>query len=307
MKPNFAYSVPFDITTKKADIFHGTNFTYTPIVKGKTVITIHDLAYMKYPETTSERIYKHHSNWVPWSARKCDRIIADSHQTKADITELLGIPGEKIDVIHLAADERFRPMSTNEVRPVLDKYHLPPNYILFVGTLEPRKNLLGLLKAYYALKQNCDYSEKLVIVGAKGWKFSPIFQWIEEKALQEDVIFTGFVDDADLPALYNGSAVFVLPSIYEGFGLPILEAMNCGIPVIASNRSSIPEVAGSAGILLDPEDHENWAMEMHQMLTVSDQRKNYSALSLEQGKKFTWKRTAYETKQVYDKLLNNVY
>jgi glycosyltransferase involved in cell wall biosynthesis len=293
------------LNKKKIDIFHGTNFTYTPIARGKTVITIHDLAYMKYPETTSERIYKHHSNWVPWSSRVCDRIIADSHQTKADIIELLGIPDEKINVIHLAADERFRPMPISEVQAILDKYRLPSKYILFVGTLEPRKNLLGLLKAYYALKQNSEYSEKLVIVGAKGWKYSSIFQWIRDNALLDDVIFTGFVDDGDLPALYNGATVFVLPSIYEGFGLPILEAMNCGIPVIASNRSSIPEVAGAAGILLDPEDYDVWAMEIQKMLTSLDHRKYYSALSLEQGKKFTWKRTAYETKQVYDKLLNN--
>jgi glycosyltransferase involved in cell wall biosynthesis len=305
LRPNPLYLYPYDLFYKnKADIFHGTNFTHIPVTKGKTVITIHDLAYMRYPETTSERIYKHHSRWVPYSARKCHRIIADSEQTKRDIVDLLQIPESKIDVIYLAADEKMKPVPETDVKPILQKYHLPERYLLFVGTLEPRKNLIGLLKAYRIMKQNCDYTEKLVIIGAKGWKYDPVFDWVERHNMQNDVIFTGFIEDQDLVAIYNGATVFVMPSLYEGFGLPILEAMNCGIPVIGSNVSSIPEVIGDAGILVAPDDHEAWAVHMHRLLVDESLRRTYSMKSLERSKRFSWQKTAYETKLVYDKMMN---
>lgn len=303
LKPNFFYHLPYDLFSQnKADIFHGTNFTYTPIWKGKTIITIHDLAYMKYPESTSERILKHHSKWVPYSAKKCDHIIADSMQTKHDITNLLDIPDDKIDVIHLAADEHFEHI--HNVNPVIEKYNLPEKYILFVGTLEPRKNLLGLLKSYLILKQNYDYCERLVIVGAKGWKYNPIFDWVQQNQLEEDIIFTGFIDDADLPAIYSAATVFVMPSIYEGFGLPLLEAMQCGTPVIGSDISSIPEIIDNSGLLIKPDAHSEWAQAIHKLISNESIRKHYSQLALDQSSKFTWERTARETKRIYYKVLN---
>ncbi|WP_282939466.1 glycosyltransferase family 1 protein [Paenibacillus sp. RC67] len=302
-KPNLLYSLPYDTASKaKADIFHGTNFTYTPIWKGKTIITIHDLAYMKYPESTSERILKHHSKWVPYSVKKCDHIIADSFQTKQDIISLLNVPDDKIDVIHLAADEHFTYISN--VNPVIKKYSLPEKYILFVGTLEPRKNLLGLLKSYLILKQNYNYSEKLVIVGAKGWKYNPIFDWVQQNNLEEDIIFTGFIDDADLPAIYSAATVFVMPSIYEGFGLPLLEAMQCGTPVIGSDISSIPEIVEKSGLLIPPDAHSEWADAMHTMITDESLRKHYSRLALDQSSRFTWEKTAEETRSIYYKVLS---
>lgn len=303
--PNFLYLYPYDRWTRnKPDIFHGTNFTYVPVARGKTIITIHDLAYMRYPETTSERIYKHHSRWVPYSARQCDRIIGISECTKRDIVELLNVPEEKVDVIYLAADEKFKPMPAATISPILEKYRLPERYILFVGTLEPRKNLVGLLKTYLLLKRNFDYFVKLVVVGAKGWKYSPIFDWIEQNGLQDDIIFTGFIEDDDLIAVYNGATVFVMPSIYEGFGLPILEAMNCGVPVIGSNVSSIPEVIGEDGILVAPDDHETWAIEIHKFISNDSYRQAYSVKSLERAREFSWRRTAFETKLVYEKMMN---
>jgi glycosyltransferase involved in cell wall biosynthesis len=305
MKPNLLYEFPFDLfRSSKPDIFHGTNFTRTPIFKGKTVITIHDLAYMRYPETTSKRILNHHSKWVPFSAKKSDRIIVVSKHTKRDVIELLNIPEEKIDVVYLAAEEHFRPMQEENVLGTLKNYNLPNRYILFVGTLEPRKNLIGLLKSYLLLKQNYGTKEKLVIVGAKGWKYSPIFEWIQQNRLEKEVLFTGFIADQDLVALYNGAAVFVMPSIYEGFGIPLLEAMQCGIPVLGSNTSSIPEVVGDAGILVDPKDNQRWAEEIYRMLADESHHRCYSKKSLEQAQKFSWSRTAYETRLVYDKISN---
>ncbi|NOU92955.1 glycosyltransferase [Paenibacillus sp. LMG 31456] len=304
-KPNFFYQMPYDILAKnKADIYHGTNFTYTPSVKAKSIITIHDLAYMRYPESTSDRIYKHHSNWVPFSARQCDQIIAVSQQTKSDIIELLNIPENKVDVVYHAAGDNFQfvPYTAS----ILEKYNLPEKYILFVGTLEPRKNLLGLLKAFYLLKKEYSCSEKLVIVGAKGWKFTPIFEWVQEHYLEEEVIFTGFIDDEDLPGLYSAASVFVMPSIYEGFGLPLLEAMQCRTPVIGSNVSSIPEIIGEAGMLLAPDDPMAWAEGMYGIVSDSTVRETYSQLAFERSKQFTWDKAAAETKQVYEKVLGNL-
>jgi glycosyltransferase involved in cell wall biosynthesis len=301
-KPNLLYHMPYDIVTKhKADIFHGTNFTYTPTMKGKSIITIHDLAYMRYPESTSERILRHHSKWVPYSAKQCDRIIADSQQTKQDIIELLGIAHDKIDVVYLAADDHFRHVP-NYVS-TLQKYKLPEKYILFVGTVEPRKNLIGLLKSYFILKKEYGCPEKLVIVGAKGWKFTPIFDWVKEHHLEEQVLFTGFIDDEDLPAIYSGASVFVMPSIYEGFGIPLLEAMQCGTPVIGSNVTSIPEIIGEAGLLIAPDDHSSWAKAINNLLTDPSIRERYSQLALARSAEFTWRKTAQETKKVYEKAL----
>jgi glycosyltransferase involved in cell wall biosynthesis len=303
-KPNFLYHIPYDMMDKtKADIFHGTNYTYIPTWKGKTVITIHDLAFMLYPEATSERILKHHSRWVPYSARQCDHIIADSFQTKLDIIELLQIPEEKIDVIHLAADGNFKYVSNTSF--LYTKYKLPEKYILFVGTLEPRKNLLGLLQSYLHLIKNYSCSEKLVIVGAKGWKYTPIFEWVKENHLEEYIVFTGFIDDEDLPAIYSAASVFVMPSVYEGFGLPLLEAMQCGTPVIGSDISSIPEIIGEAGILIEPNDHSAWADEIYRMISDSSIRESYSQKALERAKQFTWEKTARETKRIYEKVLGS--
>ncbi|MDB5054940.1 MAG: glycosyltransferase family 1 protein [Bacilli bacterium] len=305
MKPNLLYTFPFDLGLgkDKADLFHGTNFTHFPVVRGKSVVTIHDLAFMRFPDSTSKRIYQHHSRWVPYSAQKADRIIADSMQTKNDIIELLQVSPDKIDVIHLAADKKFRPLPEHEYRPITQKYNLPEKYILFVGTVEPRKNLLGLVQAYELLKQNHPITEKLVIVGARGWKYTPIFEWIQQHHLETDIIFTGYIEDDDLVALYNAATIFVLPSIYEGFGIPILEAMQCGIPVIASNVSSIPEVVGESGILVDPHYHEGWAKAMLRLLTDEQEHLHYASLSLKRGEHFNWHKVAQQTLQVYDKVM----
>ncbi|UQZ83963.1 D-inositol 3-phosphate glycosyltransferase [Paenibacillus konkukensis] len=305
MKPNFLYEYPFDFYNQTFEtIFHGTNFTHTPIKGNKTVITIHDLAYMIYPETTSEKIYKHHTKWVPYSAERATKIIAVSQHTKKDIMRLLGISEDKIEVIHLAADPCYKPLDKEFVQAAVNKYNLPENYILFVGTLEPRKNLMGLLKAFQYLLQNYECDHHLVIVGAKGWKYTPLFDFLQSNRLESKVIFTGFIEDEDLAAIYNGAKIFVMPSIYEGFGIPIIEAMNCGVPVIASNVSSIPEIVDKHGILLPPDEHELWATEIYGLLNNESKHAYYKQLSMERASHFSWRKTALETKLVYDKILN---
>ncbi|MEF3313265.1 glycosyltransferase family 1 protein [Paenibacillus sp. GYB004] len=306
MRPNVLYNFPYDMFTKeKADIFHGTNFVHTPTIRGKSIVTIHDLAFMLFPETTNKHIYNHHMKWVPYSVEKCDHIIAISQQTKNDIVSLLNVPESKIDVIPLAGGNSFKPLDKSEYKIILNKYHLPDQYILFVGTLEPRKNLLGLLKAFLLLKKNSNCFGKLVIVGAQGWKYSAIYDWVQQHSLENDVIFLGFVDDEDLVHLYNGATVFVLPSIYEGFGIPLLEAMQCGTPVIGSDVSSIPEVIGDAGELVPPFDYEGWAEKLHLFLTNSSLRKHYSRLALKRSRDFSWNKVAHETIAVYEKIYDS--
>nr|WP_279537965.1 glycosyltransferase family 1 protein [Paenibacillus turpanensis] len=304
LQPNMLYSLPYDLFAQtKSDLYHGTNYTYQKTLKGKSVITIHDLAYMRYPESTSDIIYKHHSKWTPYSAAQCDFIIADSIQTKQDIVELLNIPDKKIEVIYLAADDRFQPLQSHVISDVMLRYNLPDKYILFVGTVEPRKNLLGFMEAYKMFRKKSGLPHKLVIVGAKGWKSSPIYEWTREQKLSNDIIFTGYIDDNDLPAVYNGASLFVMPSIYEGFGLPILEAMGCGIPVMGSNVSSIPELIKNYGVLIDPYDQQEWANQLERVLSSSTLLHSLSTLSLERAGHFNWAKTASETRRVYEKLL----
>ncbi|UHA71648.1 glycosyltransferase family 4 protein [Paenibacillus sp. 481] len=304
MKPNFSYNLPCDWSLKKKfDIYHGTNFTYVPINKGRKIVSIHDLAFMKYPETTSDKIYKHHMSWVPYCANNADHIITISEATKRDIVELLSVAPEKVTVTPLAATDEFQPIARNDYVDVLKKYHLPDNYILFVGTIEARKNLTTLLQAYHSLVSNHQSDIKLVIVGAKGWKTSSLYQYIETHRLEDKVVFTGYVSDEDLPFIYNGATLFAMPSWYEGFGLPLVEAMKCGVPVIGSNTSSIPEVIGPDGLLCDPSEPEDWADKMYAVINDRALREKWCRYSIAQSRQFSWKSTADKTIEVYQSLL----
>lgn len=303
-KPNGLYQFPVDLFAgNPVDIVHGTNFVHFPVRKAKSVVTIHDLAFMRFPEVTSDEIYRHHMAWVPYSAQRCDRIIADSLQTKRDIVELLDVPEEKINVVYLAADDQFGPMDPREARAVTDRHGLPETYFLAVGTVEPRKNLITLLRAYRKLLVDGLTEPRLVIVGPKGWKYNPIMEFIKEHDLEERVIFTGFVPDDDLPAIYNRARALVYPSVYEGFGLPLVEAMKCGIPVVASNLTSIPEIVGDAGLLFSPTDVARLASLMKDVWTDPGLHAKYAALALERAKAFSWEATAEQTLAVYRKAL----
>ncbi|WP_275444614.1 glycosyltransferase family 1 protein [Paenibacillus sp. ACRRX] len=300
MKPNFLYKFRYDeFINEPFDVYHGTNYTHIPIKKQRYVVNIHDLAFMKYPETTSSKIYNHHMKWVPYSAASANHIIALSESAKADIVSLLNINPEKITVIPLAADARFKPLENQVVRPILQKYNMPDQYILCVGTIEARKNLITVVKAYHQLTSKYLLDHKLVIVGTKGWKTSSLYEYIERHKLQSCIHFAGYVDDEDLPAIYNGATMLTMPSLYEGFGLPLVEAMQCGVPVIGSNVSSIPEVIGDGGILCSPHEPEDWA---DQILNVLHEDSNYldrKRLALSRSSTFSWKLTADKTYNIY--------
>jgi glycosyltransferase involved in cell wall biosynthesis len=238
-----------------------------------------------------------------------DHYIADSLWTKRDLVHYLSLPEDSISVIYPGKDKHFRPLDDPVGRrsSLARRLGLPLDepYILSVGTLEPRKNVTGLLKVY-ALLRKAGITHRLVIVGMKGWKYSPIFDLVHQLTLDDYVIFPGYVSDEDLPDFYNGADVFVYPSLYEGFGLPPLEAMACGIPVVVSNVSSLPEVVGTAGLLIDPTRPEDIAAAVLDLLGSESKRAVLAQAGIEQAARFDWAHTAQETWNAYEDTLHGM-
>jgi glycosyltransferase involved in cell wall biosynthesis len=268
--------------------------------KISTICDVFPLSIPGYSTLLDTLIYKY---WLPRIVPRLDRIITISQNSKNDICEYLKMPEEKVEVIHLAADQGFRTLTEEEVNPVLSQHRLCSPYILFVGSLEPRKNLIRLLEAYADLRK-ITTKWGLVIVGVRNnWKSTPVASKVEELDLQDSVTFTGYLPDEDLPAIYNGADVFCFPSLYEGFGLPVLEAMACGTPVITSNISSLPEVAGDAALLVDPYSVKEIASAMQNLLEDEDLAQSVRDKGLKRAAQFTWERTARETLAVYRNVL----
>ncbi|OFW63144.1 MAG: hypothetical protein A2Z35_05275, partial [Actinobacteria bacterium RBG_19FT_COMBO_36_27] len=236
----------------KADVFHCPDYLVPPTLNRKIVLTIHDLAFIRFPEFNFDWFIKKYTGEVKKNARISKKIIADSESTRNDIVNFFGIDPLKVEVIYLAADDIFRKLSEKEKNmDVLKKYQIDKKYILSVGTIEPRKNFAALIRTFNNIKKTkigSDY--KLVIVGRTGWKSEATYKEKENSPYSDDILFTGRVADQDLIQLYNWAELFVYPSFFEGFGLPPLEAMNCGLPVIAFDTSSLKEVVGDAGILI---------------------------------------------------------
>lgn len=289
----------------KVELLHQPCFSAPLFYKGKIVVTCHDLISIFFPENLPFVSRMFYSKWMPFSYRRADLVIAISEHTKKDIKALLKIPEEKIRVIPLAASKEFKPIkSTKQLRAVRKKYATGQNYFLDVGTLEPRKNLPFLVRAF-ALAVREGVEGNLVITGKRGWYYEGLFKLVEELELTKKVIFTGYVEEKDLPALYSGATAFVFPSIYEGFGLPPLEAMACGVPVISSNTSSLPEVVNKAGILLPPKDERLWAKNMVKISKDKKLAQTLGKLGLLQAKKFSWEASAKKTIEVYKEVLKN--
>src|SRR4051812_28841167 len=223
------------------------------LTTARRVATIHDVIPYIYPATSSRLDWLIYRCWLPLAAQRLDAIITVSQQSKTDIVRYLHVKSEDVAVIPEAANSAYRQMPQHEIAPALARHNIDFPYILYVGSVEARKNLPRLLEAYAELR-SWSRQWKLVIVGARKWKFSSVFETVQRLGLEPYVHFTGYVEEADLPALYNGAALFAFPSLYEGFGLPVLEAMACGTPVVTSNSSSLPEVAGDAALLVDPYD-----------------------------------------------------
>ncbi len=277
------------------DIYHGLNY-YVPALNLPSIVNIYDLSYILFPQCFTRKRLNDIKWKVAGSIKRAGRIITGSESAKADIVNLLGVPEEKVRVICFGVEDTFNPKRGGEIAAFRRKYRLPEKFILFVGTIEPRKNIKKLIHAYNKLNLK---DTGLVIAGRCGWLFEETFREVKKLNLGDRVFFPGHIPEIDLPLLYSSASVFVFPSIYEGFGFPPLEAMACGTPVISSNTSSLPEIVGSAGILINPEDENKLAEAIESVLEDNVKRDEMAAKGLEQAKLFSWEKCAKETLKLY--------
>jgi len=287
------------------DLLHQPAFSAPIYYKGKIVVTVHDVIAVLFGHDIPffSRVY--FARWMPFSYKFADKIICVSEHTKKDLVRHLQIDEKKMVVIPEAASEEFKPIKDRtKIDKILDKYYIDSRYILHIGTLNPRKNLDFLIKVFNNVHKVVP-NIKLVITGKKGWHYQGLFELVKKLGLQKDVIFTGYILDEEAPYLYNGASVYAFPSIYEGFGLPPLEAMSCGTPVVASNTSSIPEVVGDAGILLSPHDKDGWTKALIKILKNPNYSEELGRLALERAKLFSWRKTAEMTARVYEEVLGD--
>jgi len=291
---------PFVLWQEKIDLLHSLAFVTPLFPPCPSVITIYDLSFIIFPQGFKylKRLYL--TLLTRPSAQKARRIITISESTKRDTVRLLGVSSKKVDVVYCGVDKAFHPLPEREIASFRQKRGLPERIILFVGTIEPRKNVARLVEAYSRLR---DGPVKLVIGGARGWLYEEVFARVEELDLTGDVLFPGYIPPDELPLWYNAAELFVYPSLYEGFGLPPLEAMACGTPVITSNVSSLPEVVGEAGLTVDPMDSEGLAEAMNQVLGDETLRQSMRERGLARAGHFSWAKAARETVGVYQRAL----
>jgi len=292
--------LPFDRVYGSPDIVHATDHLL-PHVHAASVFTLHDLIFELFPQYHKKYNYYFLKLMMPRFLRAANQIICVSEHSKKDAVRLYGIDPAKISVIYNAVDPRYHvkhdAASLIEVR---QRYALPESFLLHVGTIEPRKNLSRLLDAFATLKEEFE-GLKLVLVGQKGWLYEPFFEKLAEMGLESEVILPGFVPEADLPAIFQLATLFVYPSIYEGFGLPPLEALAGGTPVVCSNASSLPEVVGSAGLLVPPHDTHALTAALRRLLSDPDLQAKLKYLGPLQAASFTWEEAARQTVKVYEK------
>lgn len=293
----------FDAQVGPTEIFHATDHLLPPLAKAKTVFTIHDLIFRFFPEYHLPLNRWYLALMLPRFMRRADAIIAVSEQTRRDVEQLMHIPAGKIRVIYEGVSPSFRPVQDSAERArVRAAYRLPPQFILFFSTIEPRKNLVTLLDAYAALVRQEASTPPLVVAGRRGWLYNKTLEHIRTLGLAERVRLTDWVAEDDVPALMSMAEVFVYPSLYEGFGLPPLEAMACGTPVISSDAASLKEVVGEAGLVVGPRDTAALTRTLARVLEEPDLRENLRQRGLRQAARFRWDQAARETLAVYEEL-----
>jgi len=296
--------IPIQAATGNLDLFHSPDFVL-PAVRGPIpkLLTVHDLSFIHYPETFTPALVRYLNQVVPRSIEQAHQILADSQATRQDLIDYWQVPDDKVTVLYSGVSNNFKPITDKgrltEIRKRYDLGDEP--YLLGVGTLQPRKNYSLLIHAFKKVAQH--YPHNLFIAGGRGWLYDEMMTQVNRLDLNDRVRFLGFVADDDLPALYSQAALFVFPSLYEGFGLPLLEAMACGVPVITSDASSLPEVVGDAAITLPPENSEAWSETILSLLADSTQRTALVADGFLQVRNFTWKRAADQLMSIYEKML----
>ncbi len=291
---------------EKRDVTIFPNFIVPPGVSGKTIVIVHDMAYRACPETVSKKTLKWLQLTLKGSCKRADAIVTVSEFSKKEIVKYLDVPEDKITVMPNGVNlELFHPdYSAEQVEQVKEKYQISGPYFLYLGTLEPRKNLTRLIEAYAMLreKKGEDRLPSLVLAGGKGWMYESIFETVKQKKLEKKVIFTGYVEDREAPILMNGAQAFVFPSLYEGFGMPPLEAMACGTPVLTSNVSSLPEVVGESGILVEPESVESICAGMETLMEDDEFCARLSREGVLRAQDFAWNKVTESMKSLVENL-----
>jgi glycosyltransferase involved in cell wall biosynthesis len=284
------------------DLIHGLAFALPLAWRGRSVVTILDLGFLRYPRAFNRGNRLYLSVFTRLAARRADRVLTISEHGRQEVVELLGVPPSRVTTTYCAADARFRPLPTAEVEAFRRRRELPERFILYLGTLEPRKNVATLVRAYARLRSEWPRTPRLVLAGGRGWQYQEVYETIERLGLSNHVRLPGFVSAEEQPLWYNAAAVFAYPSLYEGFGLPPLEAMACGAPVVASNVSSLPEVVGEAGLLVPPFDEGAIGSALRRALEDESLAARLRQAGPERAAQFSWHRMALETLRTYDEI-----
>ena len=286
---------PLKLLFFKADILFCSGSIAPIFSPCPVVLTIFDMSFMRYPKTCDFMFRVYLKVLMRFLKYRVAKVITISKFSKSEIVELLNIPESKITVTYLGSSRIFKTIHSEEkIKEIKKSYSASENFILNIGTLEPRKNVISLIEAFSILKEKYGLIHKLVIGGKRGWYYDTIFEKVKELGFGNEVVFTDYIPENVLPLLYNAADLFVYPSLYEGFGLPILEAMACGCPVITSNSSSLPEVVGDAAILVNPLSVDELAQAMLKVLKDNELRSKMVEKGLQRAKMFTWEKTADE-------------
>jgi len=288
----------YEIWKSRPDVTFVPAHTLPFVFPGKSIVTVHDLGYKYFPEAHPPRQRAYLDLTTRYSQRRATHILADSQATARDLSKFYGTPSHKIHVVYPGVDADPLQNTLQDVQSIRAKYTLPERYFLFIGTLQPRKNIERIVQAFIQWQSNHDDQETaLVLAGGQGWLFDQA--WVEDV---DNIILTGYIDEVDKSTLLHGSIALVFPTLYEGFGFPVIEAMHCGTPVIASTTSSLPELVGEAGLLVNPEDVNAITNAMTQYSTDDTLRQRMIEAGYQQAQQFTWDKTALDTLQIFNRI-----
>lgn len=300
------FILPFFLKRNGYQLYHSTAYVLPFFCRTPAIVTLHDLIALDHPGLCKNSTAIYFGLCVPAAVRKAAKIIVVSDTVKNDILRTFNrIRPEKIETIYHGLSSRFRPIKDmGHLAACREKYSLPNKYLLFVGNIEPKKNIIGLLRAFQKLISDYGLEHTLVIVGKKGWKYSAVFRYIKQAGLANRIIFTGYADDRDIPALYSLADVCLFPSLYEGFGLPVIEAMACGCPVVVSDRGALPEISSGITPPLSPDDFAGIAAQTYRLVADLAYRRAVIEKGLRHSRQFSWDKAAQQTVGIYKDLLS---